>query len=82
MDIEPFHGSPDLLIEFLSPSNNDYDLITKKNLYEKFGVKEYWIIDPFTKETLVYQLVNSRYTLAGKDNATLFSPMFNHSFSF
>jgi Uma2 family endonuclease len=75
-------GVPDLVVEFLLPGNNKYDLTTKRDLYEKFGVKEYWIIDPFTKETIVYQLINSRYTLAGRTTATLFSPMFNHSFSF
>ena len=44
------HGVPDLLIEILSPGNRKHDLVTKKDLYEKFGVKEYWIIDPETKE--------------------------------
>jgi Uma2 family endonuclease len=75
-------GVPDLLVEFLSPSNNEHDLVTKKELYEKFGVKEYWIIDPTTKEALVYQLENKQYTLVGKEITTLFSPLFNHSFSF
>ncbi len=78
----PYKGIPDLIIEFLSPSNNKHDLVTKKELYEKFGVKEYWIIDPATKEALVYQLENNQYTLAGKEISTLFSPIFNHSFSF
>jgi Uma2 family endonuclease len=78
----PYHGVPDLIVEFLSPSNNRHDLVTKKELYEKFGVKEYWIIDPSTKESIVYKLENNLYTLAGKEIATVFSPLFNHSFSF
>ena len=75
-------GVPDLIVEFLSPSNNTHDLVTKKELYEKFGVKEYWIIDPATKESLVYQLKNNQYKLEGKQIAALFSPLLNHHFEF
>ncbi len=38
-------GSPDLVIEILSKSNRYHDLIYKMNLYQKFGVREYWIVD-------------------------------------
>ncbi|MEX2232709.1 MAG: Uma2 family endonuclease [Cyclobacteriaceae bacterium] len=44
-----FHGVPYLLVEILSPANKDYDLVKKKELYERFGVQEYWIIDPDTR---------------------------------
>jgi Uma2 family endonuclease len=37
---------PDLVIEVLSPSTKPYDLITKRDDYERFGVREYWAIDP------------------------------------
>jgi Uma2 family endonuclease len=40
------HGAPDLVIEILSPSNAYYDLKTKKDVYERIGVGEYWIVDP------------------------------------
>jgi Uma2 family endonuclease len=81
MDFEPFHGSPDILVEFLSPSNEKHDRFVKKDLYEKFGVKEYWIIDPDTKESFVFQLVENKYILSKRDNGQLFSPLFNHSFT-
>ncbi len=40
------NGAPDLIIEILSAATGYYDLIEKKEIYEKFGVKEYWIVDP------------------------------------
>jgi Uma2 family endonuclease len=55
------HGSPDLHIEILSPRNKKRDLITKKKLYEEAGVKEYWIVDQFTKESYGYLLQDNAY---------------------
>ncbi|HLN64542.1 MAG TPA: Uma2 family endonuclease [Symbiobacteriaceae bacterium] len=40
------HGAPDLAIEILSPSNPARDQVLKRKLYGKYGVREYWIVDP------------------------------------
>lgn len=37
---------PDLVIEILSPSSKPLDLVTKRDDYGRFGVGEYWVIDP------------------------------------
>jgi len=81
-DYEPYQGSPDILVELISPGSNKHDLVIKKDLYEKFGVLEYWIVDPTTKESQVYQLVDKKYILVGKNTGTIFSPFLNHSFTF
>jgi Uma2 family endonuclease len=39
-------GPPDLAIEVISPSNRGHDLLTKRALYARAGVREYWLVDP------------------------------------
>ena len=59
-------GAPDLIIEILSPSNAFYDLRQKKDVYEKYGVKEYIIIDPIAKNADLYSLRDGVYHLHQK----------------
>jgi len=54
-------GAPDLLIEVLSPGNRRTDLVTKRHLYEKFCVAEYWVIDPEIETVQVHHLRDGRY---------------------
>ncbi len=49
-----YKGAPDFIIEILSPSTSSIDLLTKLNLYQKCGVREYWIINPPDKTVAVY----------------------------
>ena len=52
-------GAPDLVVEVLSPSNSMMDMVIKLHKYNKAGVREYWIVSPEEKKTLVYRLENS-----------------------
>lgn len=61
-------GAPDLAIEILSPGNSKKDTKIKFELYEKNGVKEYWIADPRRKIIVVYTLHDQKYT--GPDTFT------------
>jgi Uma2 family endonuclease len=56
-------GAPDLIVEVISPSTAKADRVSKKALYLKFGVKEYWIVDPIYKSVLVYGINNDQYEL-------------------
>lgn len=58
-------AAPDLVIEILSPSTAYYDLRHKKRIYEKSGVKEYWIVDPMEKSIEVYENISGEFKLSG-----------------
>ena len=47
---------PDLVVEVLSPENKKYDLFEKPGIYSKYGVREYWIVDPEQESILIYVL--------------------------
>ena len=53
IDDKRCNGAPDWCIEVLSTNRKD-DLIDKLALYQKNGVREYWIVDPRNEKTLVY----------------------------
>ena len=57
-------GAPDLIVEILSPSTKKRDLKEKRKLYEKAGVKEYWIVDPYNNYIQMYKLENNKYGIA------------------
>jgi Uma2 family endonuclease len=53
-----FTGAPDLVLEIMSPGkeNRDRDLLVKRQLYGKYGVREYWVIDTEERYVLIYRL--------------------------
>ena len=56
-------GAPDLVVEILSPSTADYDRITKRELYERYGVPEYWLVDPYAKTITILRLGADGYNV-------------------
>lgn len=46
VDEDNCKGAPDLVVEVLSASTRRRDLIGKRKQYERFGVREYWVVDP------------------------------------
>jgi Uma2 family endonuclease len=54
-------GAPDLIIEILSPSTRRHDRLTKFNLYQRAGVREYWIVDPSDRSVQSFLLENNAY---------------------
>lgn len=49
-------GAPDLVIEIISPSSTKTDQETKRDLYAKYGVKYYWIVEPLAEWIRAYEL--------------------------
>lgn len=47
-------GAPDMVIEVLSPSSLRHDRLIKLNLYQRAGVREYWIADPENRAVQVF----------------------------
>lgn len=56
-------GAPDMVIEILSPSTRRHDRLVKLNLYQKAGVREYWIVSPEEQTVQVFLLENGMLTL-------------------
>jgi Uma2 family endonuclease len=59
-------GAPDLLIEVLSDGTRKRDEGIKHDLYERFGVKEYWLVDPVRQTVLVYRREGDRFHRTGR----------------
>jgi len=74
---EEIRGAPDLVVEVLSPSTAQKDRVFKRRLYAKYGVREYWIVDPEEETVEVLTLGERGYERAGlyRKGETLESPL-------
>ena len=63
--------APDLIVEVLSPGTKPLDLVTKRDDYGRFGVGEYWAVDPATAEVRCWRRDNSRFVDAPVEGDSL-----------
>lgn len=72
-------GPPDLVVEILSAGTRKIDEVVKRKLYERYGVREYWIVDPELEGIKIYRLTDQGYVrtaeLAREANDTLSTPL-------
>jgi len=70
-------GPPDLVVEVLSPSNRGHDLLTKRALYARAGVREYWLVDPEARTIEILALDRDAFHLAvaASGDETAVSPL-------
>jgi len=62
---EGIMGAPDLVVEILSPGSVRYDRGVKKDVYERFAVKEYWIMDPNNRSVEIYAMRENAFVTHG-----------------
>lgn len=77
-NIQRYKGSPEIVIEILSPSSQYTDTFTKLYKYEFLGVKEYWIVNPKTEIITVYNFenkTNKEYTISDKLASAVFNDL-------
>ncbi|MCD9021681.1 Uma2 family endonuclease [Cohnella silvisoli] len=56
-------GPPDLVVEIVSPHSRKRDKVVKANIYAKYNVPEYWIVDSETRTLELYRLLGEVYEL-------------------
>lgn len=72
-------GAPDIVIEILSPETAYYDLREKFMVFEKSGVKEYWIVDPGMKKIEIYENSEKKFRIhsEAEGDGVVLSEIFN-----
>lgn len=58
-----YYGTPKFIVETLSPATSMRDMTIKKDIYEKSGVEEYWIVSPKERAIEIYYLEGGKYQL-------------------
>ena len=61
LDRRGVRGAPDFVVEVLSPGTASHDHVRKRRIYERAGVREYWLVHPIDRMVTVYRLVEGEY---------------------
>lgn len=61
LDERGCRGAPDWIVEVLSPATAGHDQIVKCALYERTGVREFWLVHPMDRVVSIYLLDNGTY---------------------
>lgn len=61
LDRKGVRGAPDWVVEVLSPSTASHDQIKKQKIYERHGVREYWLVHPVDRVLTIYRLRDNAY---------------------
>jgi Uma2 family endonuclease len=64
IDPRAIRGTPDLVIEIISPSSRSQDRMLKSTVYARAGVPEYWIVDPPSRSIEVFSLEGAGYVVS------------------
>ena len=54
-------GAPDFVVEVLSSSTASHDHVLKRRVYERAGVREYWLVHPIDRMVTIYRLLDGEY---------------------
>ncbi|EXJ14037.1 Uma2 family endonuclease [Imhoffiella purpurea] len=65
LDDRGCRGAPDWIVEVLSPATAGHDQVRKLSLYERHGVKEYWLVHPVDRVVIIYRLEAGAYGRPG-----------------
>lgn len=80
LDGKRCNGAPDFIIEIVSPGNPEDDYVRKLYYYQKYGVREYWIVDPQRKSVSVNyfeeNLLNVPYTFESVVKVNIYEDLF------
>jgi Uma2 family endonuclease len=61
LDSKGCFGAPDLIVEILSPGNSRVEVQNKYELYQEYGVREYWVVHPTDCTLLIYTLIDGKF---------------------
>ncbi len=66
----PTSAAPDLTVEVVSPGTSTHDRVRKQATYARFGVREYWIVDPFEQTIEIFSIDGNVYRAASITGST------------